>query len=93
MKKRLISLVAAAALVGGISVASAPAAKAGSVTVKGDTQVQLYGFVWAEYSWNKQMAGNPDFSNMPNPKPEDDDTKLYKDTYDKTSYDGYSGIT
>ena len=90
MKKRLISLVAAAALVGGISVASAPAAKAGNVTVKGDTQVQLYGFIKATFAWDKQMTGDPDHSNMPNYKGK---TQLSKDTYDKINYDGYSGIT
>jgi len=93
MKKRLISLVAAAALVGGISVASAPAAKAGNVTVKGDTQVQLYGFIGAEFSWNKQMTGNPEESNMPQPDAQEGDSQLYKDTHDKVNYDGYSGIT
>ena len=68
MKKRLISLVAAAALVGGVAVAGAPqVAKAGTVTVKGDTQATLYGFVWGVYSWNNQMAGNPDEANMPVP--------------------------
>ncbi|WP_035589183.1 hypothetical protein [Hippea jasoniae] len=55
MKKRLISLVAAAALVGGISIAQAPAAKAGTVTVAGDTQVQLYGGVKIYTGWTKQL--------------------------------------
>ena len=43
MKKRLISLVAAAALVGGMATVAPSVASAGTVTVKGDTQVQLYG--------------------------------------------------
>ena len=74
MKKRLISLVAAAALVGGVAVIGAPqVAKAGTVTVKGDTQATLYGFVWAEYGWTNKIAPGAfgkkgaDYSNMPMP--------------------------
>ena len=66
MKKRFISLVAAAALVGGIAIASTPAtSQAGTVTVKGDTQATLYGFTWAEYNWINQATGDADHSNMP----------------------------
>jgi len=43
MRKRLISLVAAAALLGSVSIASA-----GTVTTKGDTNISISGFV-AEY--------------------------------------------
>ena len=57
MKKRLISLVAAAALVGGISIAQAPVAKAGTVTVAGDTQVQLYGRLKLQTGFTKNTAG------------------------------------
>jgi len=93
MKKRLISLVAAAALVGGISIAQAPVAKAGTVTVKGDTQAQLYGFVWAEYSWNKQMTGDPDHANMPKPDATAGSSEFYKATYDKTEVAVDSWVT
>jgi len=89
MKKRFISLVAAAALVGSVAVVSTPAtSQAGTVSVKGDTQVQMYGFVLANFSWDKQMAGkgNPDFSNMPKRDSVNDDTQLYKDTYNKTNF-------
>ena len=90
MKKRLISLVAAAALVGGVAVAGAPqVAKAGTVTVKGDTQATLYGFVWANYTWANQIAGsgNADEENMPLPDTPDVNVKapkLYNSTYDET---------
>ncbi len=85
MKKRLISLVAAAALVGGVAVAGAPqVAKAGTVTVKGDTQATLYGFVWANYGWINQMGGDPDSSNMPLPDATSSSSKLYQSTYDET---------
>jgi len=85
MKKRLISLVAAAALVGGVAVAGAPqVAKAGTVTVKGDTQATIYGFVWANYGWINQMTGDPDSSNMPLPDASASSSKLYQDTYDET---------
>ncbi len=87
MKKRLISLVAAAALVGGVAVAGAPqVAKAGTVTVKGDTQATLYGFVWAEYNWINQATGDADHSNMPIP---DNDGYLY----DKTKAETSVGVT
>ncbi len=83
MKKRLISLVAAAALVGGVAVAGAPqVAKAGTVTVKGDTQATLYGFVWAQYDWINQATGDADHSNMPIP---DNDGYLYDKTQAETS--------
>ncbi len=85
MKKRLISLVAAAALVGGVAVASAPqVAHAGTVTVKGDTQATIYGFVWADYGWINQMQGDPDATNMPLPDATSTSPKLYRDTYDQT---------
>ncbi len=95
MKKRLISLVAAAALVGGVAVAGAPqVAKAGTVTVKGDTQATLYGFVWAEYNWaNKIEPGlfgetGADYANMPMPE----DAKNYT-TAKKTNASADSWVT
>jgi len=87
MKKRFISLVAAAALVGGIAIASTPAtSQAGTVTVKGDTQATLYGFTWAEYNWINQATGDADHSNMPI---QDNDGYLYNKTQAKTS----TGVT
>jgi hypothetical protein len=53
MKKRFISLVAAA-LVGGMVTVS----QAGSVATKGDTNISLYGFIEADFSWTKKMAEN-----------------------------------
>ncbi|HHS48774.1 MAG TPA: hypothetical protein ENM99_02800, partial [Desulfurella acetivorans] len=46
MKKRLVSLVAAAALLGSVSIASA-----GTVTTKGDTNISLGGFIQTYFSW------------------------------------------
>ena len=87
MKKRFISLVAAAALVGGIAIASTPAtSQAGTVTVKGDTQATLYGFTWAEYNWINQATGDADHSNMPIA---DNANYLYDKTQAKTS----TGVT
>ncbi len=95
MKKRLISLVAAAALVGGVAVAGAPqVAKAGTVSVKGDTQATMYGFVWAEYGWTNKVAPGykgktgADFANMPMPE----DYKNY-DVAKKTSAYADSWVT
>jgi len=85
MKKRFISLVAAAALVGGVAAVSTPTvASAGTVTVKGDTQVQLYGFLEYTAGWtNKMQAGYPGFINQPYEEPsknndaaKTDDTKF-----------------
>ncbi len=87
MKKRFISLVAAAALVGGIAIASTPAtSQAGTVTVKGDTQATLYGFTWAEYNWINQATGDADHSNMPLA---DNSGPLYNKTKAETS----TGVT
>jgi len=87
MKKRFISLVAAAALVGGIAIASTPAtSQAGTVTVKGDTQATLYGFTWAEYNWINQATGDADHSNMPIA-----DNANY--LYDKTQAKTATGVT
>ena len=83
MKKRLVSFSVALALIGGIISASTPVS-AGNVTVKGDTQVNLYGFVRAQYSWNTQMTNCPDFSNMPKPDADQTSSQFYKSTYDKT---------
>ena len=59
MKKRFISLVAAAALVGGIAIASTPAtSQAGTVTVKGDTQATLYGYIAYEGGWSKKLGND-----------------------------------
>ncbi|WP_022669553.1 hypothetical protein [Hippea alviniae] len=57
MKKRLISLVAAAALVGGMATVAPSMAQAGTVTVGGDTQVQLYGGVKFTSAWSKKTNG------------------------------------
>jgi hypothetical protein len=46
MKKRLVSLVAAAALLGSVSIASA-----GTVTTKGDTNISLGGFIQTYFDW------------------------------------------
>ena len=94
MKKRFISLVAAAALVGGVAAVSVPVtSQAGTVAVKGDTAVQMYGFVWAEYNWINQAGGDADHSNMPIPDANAGDSKLYQATYDKTKAETSMGIT
>jgi len=56
MKKGFISLVAAAALVGGMIAYSTT--QAGTVTTSGDTNISLYGFIEADFSWTKKMAKN-----------------------------------
>ncbi len=63
MKKRIVSLVAAAALLGSVSVATA-----GTVTTTGDTNITIGGFVQAYYDWyNNQSflgtAANPKSAN------------------------------
>ena len=55
MRKRLISLVAAAALVGGM--VAAGTAQAGTIATKGDTNISMYGFVRADLNWAKKLAG------------------------------------
>ncbi len=60
MKKRIVSLVAAAALLGSVSVATA-----GTVTTTGDTNITIEGFIQAYYDW----ANNQGFlGNVANPK-------------------------
>ncbi len=54
MKKRIVSLVAAAVLLGSVSLASA-----GTVTTKGDTNITIGGFVETYFNWaNNQQAFN-----------------------------------
>ncbi len=54
-------------------------------TVKGSTQATIYGFVKAMYSYNKQVANSPDYTNMPLPSSLKKSTKIYEKTYDKTN--------
>jgi hypothetical protein len=49
-------LVAAAAMVGGIASITVPAAQAGTVAVKGDTAVNLYGFIRYEAGYTNDMG-------------------------------------
>ena len=56
MKKRFISLVAAAALVGGM--VAVGSAQAGTVTTSGDTNISVYGEVRADFTWSKKMYDN-----------------------------------
>jgi len=56
MKKRFISLVAAAALAGGMVAYST--AQAGTVTTSGDTNISVYGEVRADFTWSKKMYDN-----------------------------------
>ncbi len=56
MKKRFTSLVAAAALAGGMVAVSS--AQAGTVTTSGDTNISLYGEVRADFTWSKKMYDN-----------------------------------
>ena len=53
MKKRLVSLVAAAALLGSVSIASA-----GTVTTKGDTNISIGGFIQTYFSWANNQPNN-----------------------------------
>jgi len=61
MKRRVISLVAAAALVGGM--VAAGTAHAGTVATKGDTNISVYGFVRADFTWSKKMMDNDNYYN------------------------------
>lgn len=54
MKKRLISLVAASVLVGGM--VACGTAHAGTVATKGDTNITVYGYVKANFNWAQKMA-------------------------------------
>ena len=72
MKKRFISLVAAAALVGGIASVATPAANAGTVAVKGDTAVNMYGFIRFEAGYAKDMASSI-YHNVPVDTDSDDE--------------------
>ncbi len=81
MKKRFISLVAAAALVGGIASVSAPAAQAGTVAVKGDTAVSMYGYIKFEAGYANDM-GSSIYKNVP-----------LKTTSDEEHYQANANIT
>jgi hypothetical protein len=61
MKKRSISLVAAAALVGGMAYGTA---QAGTMTTSGDTNISVYGEVRADFVWSKKMNEMPLWSNV-----------------------------
>ena len=82
MKKRFISLVVAAALVGEVAAVSTPVtASAGTVAVKGDTKVQIYGFINYMAGWVKKMEGTQaGFINMPDLKGTNDNTKFASTT-------------
>ncbi len=82
MKRKLTLFWVAAALIGGIALSTPTFA--GTLTVKGDTEVNMYGFVRAQYSWNTQMTGEPDYSNMPKPDATGQSSPSYKSTYNKT---------
>ena len=72
MKKRFISLVAAAALVGGVAAVSTPTvALAGTVAVKGDTKVQMYGFLRYTAGWAKDMSSTATSTNVPDSRKDD----------------------
>ena len=88
MKRKLVSFSVAAALIGGIAM-STPAL-AGTVTLKGDTQATMYGFVQTLYSWYNQTEGDPDHYNMPIRDAVNSDSKIYKATYNKTQSDAYA---
>ena len=62
MKKRFISLVAAAALVGGM--VAYGTAQAGTVATSGDTNISVYGEVRADFVWSEKMAEMPIWSNV-----------------------------
>ncbi len=79
--KKLFSLTTAAIIAASVSLSAA--SYAGSVTTKGDTQVQLYGFTYAEFALDKQTANLPDISNMPKPDANASSSVFYKSTYNK----------
>jgi hypothetical protein len=63
MKKRLVSLVAAAALLGSVSIASA-----GTVTTKGDTNISIGGFIQTYFSWTNNQQENQNLGFQANPE-------------------------
>lgn len=56
MRKKIISLVAAAALVGSVGIISN--AQAGTISLKGDTTATLYGITWLYGGWGSQLGGS-----------------------------------
>lgn len=89
MRKKLILLATAASLICSTAAVSTPA-YADTVTVKGNTQVTMYGFVRSVFSWNKQMSNDPDRSNMPMQDATATSSALYQQTYNKTESDANS---
>jgi hypothetical protein len=66
-------LVAAAAMVGGIASITVPAAQAGTVAVKGDTAVNMYGFIRFEVGYASDMASSI-YNNVPVKTDSDDES-------------------
>ena len=70
--KRFFSIAAALAIVGGVAISTPTQATAGTVGVKGDTDVTLYGFIDMTAGWTDKMDSyNAGFTNMPNEKNDD----------------------
>ena len=89
--KKLFSLTTAAIIAGAVSCSIA--SYAGSITTKGDTQVQLYGFSYAEFAMDKQATNLPDISNMPKPDANVNSSAFYKSTYNKINSQAESWCT
>lgn len=71
-------------------------AHANPVSTDGSTQVNIHGFTYAEFAWDKQTTGLPDLSNMPEPNPNSIDkynTPLYKSTYNDINAQAESWLT
>ncbi len=88
-KGKTLSLLMGASLLCFATAISKPAI-AGTLTVKGNTQVNMYGFAYTEFSWYNQTAGDPDHYNMPIPDATKSDSLLYQKTYDKIKSYAYS---
>lgn len=89
--KKLFSLTTAAIIAGTVSLSVA--SYAGSITTKGDTQVQLYGFSYAEFAMDKQATNLPDISNMPKPDANAGSSAFYKSTFNKINSQAESWCT
>ncbi len=89
--KKLFSLTTAAIIAGAVSCSIA--SYAGSITTKGDTQVQLYGFSYAEFALDKQATNLPDISNMPKPDANAGSSAFYKSTFNKINSQAESWCT
>ncbi len=90
MKKLVFSVLA-------LSLSIVPSiTHAASLSTRGSTQVNIHGFTYVEFAWDKQTTGLPDLSNMPEPDPNSIakyNTPLYRSTYNDINAQAESWLT